>query len=126
MFKTMSAILSHKTPSKEEIQKISSFIMIRWLSGNVNTVIPANIINCNYNLPVYNQFRFLDDYCNLTGIKNKKLFIKYNKSQEKVTKTQENIARYYNINLNTAKQYFNLMSEEEQESFKNLYKEGKI
>ena len=127
MFKTMTGVLKNTPfPPKENIEKISSFIMIRWLSGNQNTVIPANIINVNYNLPIYNQYRFLDDYFKLTGLKNKKLFIKYNKKQEKISETQKNIQRYYNINQETAKQYYNLMSKEEHKRFNNMYKEGKI
>jgi len=125
MFKTMQTLLSNKNPSKEEIEKISPFILLRWLSNNPLTVIPANYININYHLPMYNQYRFLDDYFTLTGVKSKVRFIKYNKPN-KDERSVENIEKYYNINHETALKYYDLMSDEERQRFKDLYKEGKV
>ncbi len=125
MWNTLYKLFNNKTATKEEIEKIPSYIMIRWLSGNKLTVIPANIINLNYNIPIYNQYKFLDDYYTLTGINKKISKIKYNKDI-KETEIIENIAKYYKVNLWTAKKYYNLMPEDERKSFKDLYKEGKV
>jgi hypothetical protein len=125
MFNTLKTLLNNQQPQEEKINKINSFVMIKWLSGNRSTVIPANFININYNIPIYNQYKFLDDYFILTNIKNKINFIKYNKEDQKINEIIENIQRYYNVNLSIAKKYYELMSKEEKAKFKDIYTEGK-
>jgi hypothetical protein len=120
VFKTLNSLLTYKTPSKEEIEKINSFVMIRWLSNNQLTVVPSNFVN--FDIPVYNQYLFLDTYFKLSGIKNKVKFIPYNKSKKE--EIVENIARWYNVNYNTAQQYYDLMDTNQRKKFKNIFKEG--
>jgi hypothetical protein len=126
MFDTLKTLLNNRTPSEEEINKINSFVMIKWLSGNRSTVIPANFININYNIPLYNQYKFLDDYFILTGVKKKINFIKFPKNISKESEIIENIQRYYNVNPETAKKYYELMSKEDKKRFNDIYTEGKI
>ena len=125
MFKTMGTVFKNQYPQKEDIKKISSFVFIRWLSNNKLTVIPANIINYNYNIPIENQYKFLKDYYKLTGINKKVSFIKYNKN-EKENEIIQNIAKFYSVNYYTAKSYYNLMDKKEHKRFKDMYKEGRI
>ena len=118
-----------KSPSEEEISKIPSYLMIKWLSNNPITVIPANLININYNIPIFNQYQFLDDYFTLTKIKNKRLFIRSSKQTQATQATQaiiENIKTYYNVNDEIAREYYTLMSKEKIKEFKNMYTEGKV
>ena len=122
----MTTVLTNQTPSKEEIEKISSWVMIRWLSNNQKTCIPANIINLNDKIPIWNQYKFLDDYFKLIGLQNKRLFIKYPKNEEKKNLITENIQKYYQVNQTTAEQYYRLMDKKERERFRDLYKEGKV
>lgn len=125
MFKTLGTLLNRKTPTEEEISKISSYVMINWLSNNKDTVIPANYININYNIPITNQYKFLDDYFELTGIKNKISYIKYNKTNKlQNEEIINNIERYYNVNKSDAIKYYNLMDKKERVAMKNMYKEG--
>jgi len=133
MFKTMTALLQNKYPSQEKIKKIPSFIMLRWLSNNPYTVIPANMMNINYNIPIENQFRFLDDYFTLTKIKQKVRFIKYNKKEDKQLEIIENIKKYYNVNNETATNYYSILTKsktpeslKEIQRFQDMYKEGKV
>ncbi len=125
MFKTLGTLLNRKTSTEEEISKISSYVMINWLSNNKDTVIPANYININYNIPITNQYKFLDDYFELTGIKNKISYIKYNKTNKlQNEEIINNIERYYNVNKSDAIKYYNLMDKKERVAMKNMYKEG--
>ena len=128
MFKTMTTLLNKKTPEKSDIEKISSFVMVKWLSNNKTTVIPANIINLNYQLPIYNQYRFLDDYFELTGIKQKISSIRYNKEKKEILEETVlgNIKKYYQVNQQIAKKYYQLMDDTEKKKFSEMYKEGKI
>jgi hypothetical protein len=128
MFKTLKTLLSNPNdiPEDDEINKISSYVMLHWLEGNQFTVIPANIINLNYNIPVKNQYRFLKDYFILTGINKKVRYIKYNKQTKDDSELLDNICRYYNINTYNAKKYLQLMTKEDKKKFKDLYKEGKV
>jgi hypothetical protein len=126
MFKTMTTLLNTQKPSKEEIEKIPSYIMLRWLSNNQHTVIPANMMNINHHLPIYNQYIFLDDYFNLSKIKNKIKYIKYNKTQENENKIVNNIMNYYNINQQLAEKYFKMLPEKERKHFEEMYNEGRV
>jgi ABC-type dipeptide/oligopeptide/nickel transport system ATPase component len=123
----MYSVIKNVKLSKEEIEKIPSYLMIRWLSGNGKTTIPANFININYNIPIYNQYIFLDDYFKLTNLKN--TYIQYYKDTKfQITKqnTIDSIAKYYNVNYTIAENYYNLMDKKEHKKFENMYKEGKI
>ena len=124
MFKTMGKLLQNAYPEKEDINKIQSFVLVKWLSNNRYTVIPANQININYDMPIQNQYRFLDDYFKLTGIKNKIRFIRYNKNTSTENKIINNISLYYNINKSSAEKYYSLMDDAQKKRFKNLYSEG--
>jgi intein-encoded DNA endonuclease-like protein len=128
MWNTMKTLLNNKQPKEDEINEINSYVLIRWLSGNKNTVLPANIINLNPP-PIQNQYRFLDDYFQLAKIKNNVKYIHYIKD-DKLSKTfldgVENVQKFYNVNFETAKEYWALMDKKEQKRFKEMYKEGKI
>jgi len=133
MFDVLKTLLTYKVPTKEEIQKINSYTMVRWLSGNKYTVIPANLININYNIPIENQYQFFDDVFDLMKIKKNIKFIKYNSDsnsnaskETKKSKIIQNISMYYKINLKEAEKYYSLMSSKEHKRFKDMYKEGKI
>jgi len=109
--------------SEEESKELNSFLMLRYFSGNINTSIPANLMNM-YQVPVVNQYKFLNSYFNLAKIKPK--FIKFYKINEPTEEVIENIARYYKINKEIAKEYYQLMPEPDRNRFINLYKEGKV
>ena len=125
----MSTLLTNSNPTKSQIEKISPFIMYEWLSNNQTTVIPGNMMNINYKMPIYNQYRFLDDYFTLTGIKRKIKYIPFVKKQKQdpdYIKNIEGLQKYYNINYQDAQKYYELLSKDEIKRINEIYNEGQI
>jgi hypothetical protein len=127
MFNTLKTLFINKTPSEQDIQKINSFVMLRWLSNDKQTSYPANILNIYSDIPIDIQYKFLKKYFKITGVKNK--FIKYPKDEklpEELEKLYLNIQKYYNVNRDIAKKYFELMDDEQRDRLYNMYNEGLV
>lgn len=119
MFNTMKKVLNkpnHKLPAKEEIDKISSYIFCRWLSGSPYVVQAANVIN-QYDIPMENQFLMIN-----SAFGGKIKYIPYPKNSKKEdSKIQEIIAKHFKINLDLANEYIELMDKEELDFIVSLY-----
>lgn len=120
MFKTMTSVLNkQKTPSDEEIRKIQPYIFCRWLSGNPGTIPAANQLNRYYNIPIENQYKMIKE-----AFAGKIKFIPFPKnSTEDVLKEIVYISRHFNINLEKAKEYLELISPEELREIVDAYAE---
>ena len=125
MFKTLNSLTKpSKFPNEDKIQKINSFVMVKWLSNNPKTVIAANAINLNDKIPIQNQFRFLDDYFTLNGTKKQKPYVPWTKKQnvpDVLQKLLDNIQRFYKVNPDTAREYFELMDNDQRDRLYNMY-----
>lgn len=123
MFPTMwSSLDKNKTPSKEDLKKIQSFVYCKWLAGNHRTISTANAINQYSDIPIENQYYLVKNQ--FAGkIRN----IKYVKSEK--DDINENIisilCKHYKISLEKAKEYLNFISPEELSYLKELYAERK-
>jgi len=118
MFPTMwSSLDKNKTPSKEDINKIQSFMFCKWLAGDHRTINTANTINQYYNIPVENQYYLVKNQ--FAGkIRN----IKYVKNEKELDNTDiELISKHFNINSVKAKEYFCFISQEELQYLRELY-----
>jgi hypothetical protein len=126
-YQTQASILKPFMPKKEEIEKINTFFFCRWLSNNRFTVPIAGILNKYYNIPIYVQYIFANDYVELVQMRNKVKFIGIQKEYRSVNEDiLKNIKRYYKINDEEAQEYCKLMNEKEKNRFLNMYNEGMI
>lgn len=110
MFKTITSSLDlKKNPTLEEIQKISSFVFCRWLSGSPHTISAANAINVYTDIPIENQYKMIK-----SAFAGKIKYIPYPKNiSEETIKKIKYISEYFNINEDKAKEYLELMSPDE-------------
>lgn len=125
-FKVMTSLLNNIKPTKEEKNSINSFFLVRWLSNERYTVQMANTINLYYNIPVYCQYQFCDDYIQLTNLKRRVKYISFTKEKNNANyqKLIENIQRKYKINEIQAEEYFKLMDNDQRNEIYNMYDEG--
>jgi len=122
MFQTMTSSLDpKKNPSEEEINKISSFVFCRWLSGNQYTILAANQINLYYNIPVLNQYKMIK-----SAFAGKIKFIPYPKSEslEKM-KQIDYLVQYFKISEEKAREYLEIISKDELKHITNIYETQK-
>jgi len=116
-YKIMTSILSDYQPTYEEKMSINSFFFCRYLSNNPQSVFVGNIINRYYNeIPLNIQYDIAKQL-----LKGKIKFIQPQKKEKLNNKLLENISRYYNINIETAIEYLELMKDPQIEEFKTLY-----
>jgi len=123
MFKTLvSSLDKKKTPSDSDIEKIPSYILCKWLAGNPGTILAANQINYYYNIPIKNQY-----YIVKNAFADKINFIQYpkNVSQDSL-KSNEFVADYFNINIEKAKEYMELIDKDELKNIVNMYTEREL
>lgn len=102
--------------TEEELKKFNSFMFCRWLSGTFDTLKIAQCINLNYNIPDELQLK-LAQY-SLNGRKRFIPFPKALKMDEEYENNLKYISEYYNVSLDKAKIYLELMSKEEFEYIK--------
>lgn len=125
MFKVFNKIIKEKTPlTEEEYQKISPFILNRYLSGNRIGLVLADIFNTYPNIPMKNRVDLIREV-----VKNEKIkYIKYPKINKEKDKYIENISLYYNVNYELAKEYYEVMEESQAIEITNYLndKGGKI
>ena len=126
-YQVMTSILKpNQVPSPEQIAKINSFFFCRWLSNNRFTVPIACTLNKYYNMPINMQFRFAQDYSDLTGMAEQVKFIGFVKDQipKDLEKLLHNIKRFYKISDTTAMDYFKVMDNPTRDKFMEMYNEG--
>ena len=102
--------------TEEELKKFNSFMFCRWLSGTFDTLKIAQCINLNYSIPDELQLK-LAQYA-LNGRKRFIPFPKALKMNEEYENNLKYISEYYNVSLDKAKMYLELMSKEEFEYIK--------
>lgn len=116
-YEVMTSILKSYNPTYAEKMTINSFFMCRYLSNNPQSVFVGNMINRYYNqIPLDKQYDVAKQL-----LKGKIKFIQPQKKEKLDNKLLENISRFYNINLETAIEYLELMETEQIEEFKTLY-----
>ena len=103
------------TPLKKEL---NSFLTCTFLSGDMNTVEIANLLN---SIDISNEamFNFLLALPPMKGLKypsNKK---------PKITEDEKILMKHYNINGSIAREYKQMLPNEELKRIKSFYSEGK-
>lgn len=120
MFKVMTGVFGKKQFKPEEIEKIPSYLFCRYLGMSPLTVLAANQINYYYDIPIDNQFNMIRN-----AFGGKINYIQYLKNPEDNKSVHlELIANHYKISLDAAKEYIDLMSEEDLKNIVDLYIRG--
>lgn len=117
MFTVFKKILNKSNITDDDLSKINDFIFCRWLSGNPNSLLVANVINYYHKLPLKIKVKFVEEL-----IGNKIKYIPYPKV-EKSKNSLENISRYFNISEEKANLYLEFLSKEDLKYLEDLYKQ---
>ena len=112
-----SCITKKGRPSKKEIEKIPEYLFHNLLSNNPQTINLSFLLTVK-EIPIYYQYKLVDKML-------PKTYIKYPKKNKKEDKFLEFISDYYKCNYQMAKQYKELMSEDEIRFLKNEMKKIK-
>ena len=121
MFKILTGCLDKsKNFSEAEINSVSPYLFCRWLSGNQYTILASNELNKYYNeIPFLNQFMMIRK---TFGGKIK--FIPFPKTlKDEESNEIKCLEKYFKISYNKAKEYLELISEEELRRIVEMYKE---
>lgn len=125
MFNTFKKILTSQTIQPSDADKVSQFILLRWISGDARLLPLANAINTCGPLTVDNLTLCQSIQSFLNG---KVSFIKYPSSKKKdqqAEKECELIARYFEVGLGEAKEYYDwckLKCPKELDTLRKIYK----
>lgn len=117
MFNTMfSALDKNKTPTTEEIEKISSFIFCKWLAGSPSSIFKANEINLYYDIPMVNQY-FLIKHSLAGKVRN----VKYVKTDKHDSPDIDLMIRHFKISKFKALEYLKIIDRNELNNIRELY-----
>lgn len=120
MFKTMTGCLDpRKNPSEEEINKIPSYVFCRWLSGSPYTIMAANEINKNSDIPMVSQYNMIK-----SAFAGKIKYIPYPKNvgTDSIKKV-DYLVEHFKISEEKAIEYLDLISQDELQYIINMYDE---
>jgi hypothetical protein len=116
-YQIMVSIFNNYNPTKEEKLTINGFFFVRYLSNNAKAIHVGNVFNRYFKeIPLDIQY----DMAKQT-LKGKIKYIQFAKKEKNENETIKNISKFYKINLEKAKEYYDLMPDTEKEKFKNLY-----
>ena len=118
MFQTMATIVNKKYwPSDEEIRKINSFMLVRYVSNDVYGIQMALYIDYFDKIPMEAQYRFFRH-----SLADKISYIKF-PAKEKVNNAEELevIQNHYKINQRLGMDYLKRLPQEEIDKLVNLY-----
>jgi len=127
-YQSMTSILKPNVkPNSEEIQSINSYFFCSWLSNNRNTIPISAVLNRYYNAPISAQFKFANDYSELSGMANRVKFIGFDtkKDHPDLEKLLGNISRFYNTSKERSMEYFQMMDEPTAQKFFTMYDTGR-
>jgi len=118
MFRIMTGVLDKKkNPTDAEIEKIPSYIFMRWLSGSPMAVLAANQINFYDKIPILNQYKLIKNV-----FAGKIKYIPYPKNIKPDTEKKiEYLSEHFKISLEKAREYLDFISKEELKEIVQMY-----
>lgn len=122
MFPTMwSSLDKNKNVSSDDLKKIQPFMFCRWLAGNPTTIKDSALFNI-YDIPVENMYYFIKN--KYAGkIRNIKWVKSENDDIDENTITM--LCDHFKISIDKAKEYLKLISEDELNYLKEMYRPRK-
>lgn len=109
--------ITEKTSYVEDLKDYSVYVMNKYLSCDEKLVHLAHLLN-QYQLTNKRHYDLL-----WYGVDKKKRYIKYNAAKEKLDKEILYLMKYYQVNSSVAKDYHELLSDEEKNQIYKIYKE---
>jgi len=119
MFQVFDKILKKQNVSDEDLEKISTFVMNQYLSGDRVAVQLANIFNQYDNIPVRQRIQVVQGLLPV-GIK----YIKYPKKNKEKDKYLDLLMKHFNIRSDVAKLYYEILSVDDLVGLEEQYKKG--
>jgi len=117
-----SAVDMRITPSIEEIKKINSFFLVRYISNDPASIYIANAINCHPNIPIEAQYKLIQN-----STLDKVAFINYPKKEKKLIDSEMKIImHHFSINKTIAKEYIEILGIEKCKEIIDKYPEKMI
>lgn len=117
MFDTMFKVFEKGEPKHEDIEKISSFVFCQWLGNNPKTIFAANTLNRYYNMPILNQYFYIN-----SEFKGQKVYIKFPKKTKDSSADLDLLCKHFKLNVERAKEYLEVIDKNELEELRLLYK----
>ncbi|MHB8097966.1 MAG: hypothetical protein ACYDD5_00040 [Sulfuricurvum sp.] len=112
-----SAVDKTFMPTPEEIKTINSFFLIRYISNDPSSIYIANMLNCNYSIPIEAQYNFVRH-----STLNKVSFINYPKKEKLISdKDLKIIMRHFKINEIVAKDYIKILGTDKTKEILDKY-----
>jgi predicted choloylglycine hydrolase len=106
-------------PSPDEIRKINSFFLVRYISNDPASIYIANALNCMHKIPMEAQYSFV-----LNSTLDKVAFINYPKKEKIVSnKELKVIANHFKINDILAKEYVTILGLEKTQEILDKYEQ---
>ena len=119
MFNVFKKILKNQEITPDELDKISPFIMCRWLAGNAGTLQVAQFLNLYSKIPLKVQVQLIQS---ILGTRVK--YIPYIKGSKVEDKDLEYISKYFNISKEKALMYSEFISNKELKDLKRMFESG--
>jgi len=117
-----SSVLKNFAPTKEEIQSLNSFFLIRFISNDPNSIYIANALNCNSSIPIEAQYNFVRN-----STLNKVAFITYPKKEKILSdKELQIIMRHFKTNKSVSLEYIKVLGEAKTQEILELYSKIKF
>ena len=119
----MTGVLDKKkNPTSEEIQKIPSYIFLKWLAGSPLTILAGNQINFYDKIPIENQYRMIKNV-----FAGKIKYIPYpKKAQLNTQKKIGYLCEHFKISTEKAQEYLEFISKEELKEIVDMYSEAEM
>lgn len=116
-FDAFTTILKGEELSQQDKEKINSYLLLRWLSGDRRVLPAANTVNQYYNIPAKAQYDLF------RGMLHGKLkFIRYPKgASQKTNNDIELISKHYNVSFDKAHEMLEFISKKELKELQEIY-----
>lgn len=114
MFNVFKKILKNQELTQEDLDKISPFVMCRWLQGNPGSLQIAQFLNMYYKIPVDAQVKVIQSI-----LGGKVRYIQYIKGSKTDDSDLEIISRFFNISRDKALMYSEFITEQDLREMKS-------
>jgi len=118
-----SAVDKTFVPTDDELSKLNSFFLTRFVSNDPSTIYIANTLNCYVkNIPIQAQYKFVRN-----STMDKINYINYPKKEKTISdKELQIIAYHYKCNISIAKDYIEILGPDKTLDIIKKYKDINI
>lgn len=117
MFTVFKKILRNQTITEDDLKKVNSFVMCRWLQGNPGTLQIAQFLNVYHKIPLEVQVQFIK-----SAVNGKIGYIPYIKGQKTTEDDLSAVSEYFKISRDKAVMYSEFLTETDLTEIKEAIK----